>query len=209
MARTVRDAAILLNVLTGEDPEDPITKESNGKVQKDYTTFLDANGLSGKRIGVEKSMLEGHEGVTALMKSAIETMRSKGATIIEVEAPLNHPAVGVISFNKANDSTAMPFFKQDILESSEEKGNLDSKEYKDALKKILTTSRQALNSIMSEHQLDTVCGPATGPTWCTDLVNGDFFTGYGVYASAAIAGYPHITVPMGLVFELPIGLSFL
>jgi amidase len=62
---------------------------------------------------------------------------------------------------------------------------------------------------MSEYKLDTVCGPATGPTWCTDLVNGDFFTGYGVYASAAIAGYPHVTVPMGLVFELPIGLSFL
>ena len=240
MARTVKDAAILLNVLTGEDPDDPITKESNGKVQKDYTLFLDANGLSGKKIGVEKSMLEGHEGVDVLLKNALDTMRSKGATIVEVD--LNSRLEGiypsefivmqyefkdglnrylsrsnakvkllseVISFNKANESTAMPYFKQDILEKSEAKGNLDSKEYKDALEKILTTSRNALNSVMSEYQLDAICGPATGPTWCTDLVNGDFFTGYGVYSSAAIAGYPHVTVPMGLVFELPIGLSFL
>jgi amidase len=115
----------------------------------------------------------------------------------------------VIEFNRTNEAKAMPFFKQDILESSDKKSGLDEKEYKDALEKILSITRGALDSTMKEHELNAVCGPTTGPAWCTDLINGDFFTGYAVYSCAAIAGYPHITVPMGLVFDLPVGISFL
>ena len=85
MARTVKDAAILLGVLAGIDEADAVTKESKDKAQKDYTQFLDANGLQGKRIGIEKSFLKGHEGVVALYKQAIELMKSKGSTIVEVE----------------------------------------------------------------------------------------------------------------------------
>jgi amidase len=103
----------------------------------------------------------------------------------------------------------MPYFKQDILESSQEKAGLDSKEYRDALEKVSTTTRNALDYFLKVEALDAICGPTNGPSWCTDLVNGDFFTGYGVYSPAAIAGYPHITVPMGQVFGLPVGLSFL
>jgi amidase len=56
--------------------------------------------------------------------------------------------------------------------------------------------------------LDALCGPSYGPSWCTDLVNGDHFSGYGLSAPAAMSGYPHITVPMGMVHGLPIGFSF-
>ena len=52
-------------------------------------------------------------------------------------------------------------------------------------------------------------GPATGPSWCIDLVNGDRWTGYGAYGIAAAAGYPSITVPMGYIHHLPIGMSFM
>src|SRR5205807_1548153 len=85
MARTVKDAAILLSALTGVDADDEVTKQSDGKTQKDYTTFLDASGLKGKRIGIEKAFLKGHEGVVALYNQAIELLKSQGATIVEVE----------------------------------------------------------------------------------------------------------------------------
>jgi len=70
MTRTVTDAAILLGALAGVDPEDAVTKESEGKMQPDYTRFLDANALQGKRIGVEKSFLKGHESVDVLLQKA-------------------------------------------------------------------------------------------------------------------------------------------
>ncbi len=240
MTRTVRDAAILLGALTGIDTADAATHESRGKALKDYMPFLDANGLQGKKIGVEKSFLKGHEGVDVLLQKALELMKSKGATIVEVEmmkmlkvleseeinvlkyefkdglnrylatAHANVKSLKeVIEFNKKNEARAMPYFKQEILESSEALGGLDTKEYKDALKKLLAVTRGAIDTLLKEHQLDAICGPASGPSWCTDLINGDAFTGYGAYSPAAEAGYPSITVPMGMVFELPIGLSFI
>jgi len=86
MARNVSDAAILLGALAGEDPRDPYTKESRGKVLEDYTRFLDAEGLKGKRLGAEKSALTaGNLAAQALLKEALDLMRSKGATIVEIE----------------------------------------------------------------------------------------------------------------------------
>ncbi|WP_431217000.1 amidase [Puia sp. P3] len=86
MARTVKDAAILLGAMTGVDPTDPVTLESKEKAKTDYTAWLDADGLKGKRIGIEKSFLTGgHEGVLALFQEAINTLKAKGATIVEVD----------------------------------------------------------------------------------------------------------------------------
>jgi amidase len=65
-----------------------------------------------------------------------------------------------------------------------------------------------IDELLRSQQLDALCGPATGTAWCTDQINGDFWTGYGAYTPAAITGYPCITVPMGFVNELPVGLSF-
>jgi len=114
----------------------------------------------------------------------------------------------LIEFNKQNETKAMPYFKQDILESSEMRGDLNTKEYKEALKHILTVTRNAIDDLMNREKLDAISGPSFGPSWCTDWINGDYGTGYGFSGPAAIAGYPHITVPMGFVFGLPIGLSF-
>jgi amidase len=239
MTRTVKDAAILLAALTGIDEADPVTKESEGKVKKDYTQFLDSNTLSGKRIGVEKSFLEGHEGVVAVFKQAIELLKTKGAVIVEVELlkkcrllgdaefavlqyefkdGLNHylsaantgvkSLADVIAFNKSNESKAMPFFKQETLVSSEAKGGLDAKEYIDALKSTLS-SRKIIDDMMSEFSLDAIAATSIGPANCTDLINGDYGTGFYFCPPAAMAGYPHITVPMGTVHDLPVGLSFI
>ena len=239
MTRTVKDAAILLAALTGVDEADPVTKESDGKVKKDYTPFLDSNGLQGKRIGIEKSFLEGHEGVVAVFKQAIELLQTKGATIVEVELLKKTRELGdaeftvmqyefkdglnrylsnananvktltnIIAFNKSNEAKAMPFFKQETLEISEKKSGLDSKEYVDALKKTLA-ARKIIDDMMSEQKLNAIAATSIGPANCTDLVNGDYGTGFYFCPPAAMAGYPHITVPMGTVHELPVGLSFI
>src|ERR1700761_2267183 len=85
MARTVKDAVILLGALAGEDPQDTYTAASKGKVQADYTRYLEPNGLHGKRIGVEKDGLKVSPGVDKLFQDAIAVLKSKGATIVEVE----------------------------------------------------------------------------------------------------------------------------
>jgi len=238
MARTVKDAAILLGALTGVDVEDAVTNESNGKTEKDYTKFLDANGLKGKRIGIEKSFLKGHEGVVALYNQAIDILKKQGAIVIEVELRkaldkignaefivlqyefkdgLNKYLAGtnakaktladVIAYNSANEAKAMPYFKQETLISSNAKGGLNSKEYTDALAKT-TGTRKIIDDMMKQNKLDAICGTSTGPACCTDLITGDYDTGFYFCPPAAMAGYPHITVPMGTVFDLPVGFSF-
>jgi amidase len=239
MARTVKDAALLLSALTGVDPDDRVTNESKGKAQKDYTQFLDANGLKGKRIGVEKTFMEGHEGVVGLYKQAINVLKNQGATIVEVELLKAIKDAGsgeltvlqyefkdgvnkylsagnakvksladVIAFNKQNEAKAMPYFKQELLESSNAKGDLNSKEYTDALKKT-TSSRKIIDDMMSKNKLDAIAGTSIGLPCCIDLINGDYDTGFYFCPPAAMAGYPHITVPMGSVHELPVGFSFI
>jgi amidase len=240
MARTVKDAALLLGALAGPDPEDAITLDSKDKTHSDYTTFLDPNGLKGKRIGVEKSFLSnGHEGVLALFQDALALLKAQGATVVEVELQkqlsdansaegvvlqyefkdgLNkylatatnsrvQSLTDVITFNRQNASKAMPYFKQETLERSDARGSLDSPEYTDALKKLLT-ARTVIDDLMHLDQLDAICGTTNGVACCIDLISGDYRTGSGFSGPAAMAGYPHITVPMGTVMELPVGISF-
>ena len=239
MARTVQDAAIVLGVLAGIDAQDSYTLTSKGKAAADYTKFLDANGLKGKRLGVEKSALEGNPAMVALLKDAINTLKAKGATIVEVELnkALKDISRGeftvllyefkdgvnkylsnanskmktladVIAFNKQNEAKAMPFFKQETLELAQSKGDLTSKEYLEALKQTSEGTRKAIDKILTDNKLDAIIGPTNGPAICIDLVNGDYDNGFSFSGPAAKAGYPHITVPMGKVHELPVGLSF-
>jgi amidase len=239
MARTVKDAALLLAALTGVDADDPVTQESQGKAPKDYVTGLDGNGLKGKKLGVEKTALTGHEGIVAALEEALSVLKAQGATIVEVElqkqltepgsvegmilqyefkdgvnkylATANAPVKTlseVIAYNKVNWKKAMPYFKQETLERSDARGALDSQEYLDALKKLLT-SRTIIDDLLRQNQLDAIVSVTTGPACCIDLVAGDYRTGGGGFSGpAAMAGYPHITVPMGLVLGLPVGLSF-
>jgi amidase len=113
----------------------------------------------------------------------------------------------VIDFNLKNESRAMPYFKQETLISSQAKGDLQSKEYTDALAKSLS-SRTLINNLLKEQQLDAICGVTNGPACCIDLITGDYDTGFSLSTPAAMAGFPHITVPMGFVHELPVGISF-
>lgn len=239
-ARTVEDAAILLGVMAGIDEKESTTKKSVGKVEKDFTLFLDKEGLKRKRIGVEKTFLKGHEGIEALLNKALTQLKQAGATVVEVEfievynklstdefnvlmyefkdglnkylAKSNAGVKSlkdVIDFNLRHKEEVMPYFQQEIMINSEKKGNLDSRDYLESLNKMQGTMRNHIDKLLSENKLDALCGPATGAAWCIDPVNGDFWTGYGAYGPAAITGYPSVTVPMGMLYDLPVGISFI
>lgn len=240
MARTVRDATILLGALTREDKNDPAFARDGRKALADYTPFLDAESLTGKVIGVEKSFLKGHEAIDLLLKKAMDLMAAKGAKIVEVDlmdklkgpmddefnflkwefkdglnkylAAANAPVKSlqeVIDFNNKNAERVMPYFQQEILVDSQTRGDVESKEYRDLYERVISKTRSVIGSLFEENKLHALCGPTNGPSWCIDLVNGDFFTGYGMYSPAAIAGIPSISVPMGTVLGLPVGITFI
>ncbi|MDX2303927.1 MAG: amidase [Microscillaceae bacterium] len=113
----------------------------------------------------------------------------------------------IIAFNE-KDSIELKYFDQDIMKQAQAKGDLNSQEYQEALAKMLKTIREeGIDEIMQENKLDALIAPTGGPAWKTDLINGDSFQ-LGSSSPAAQAGYPNITVPMGFVEGLPVGISF-
>jgi amidase len=114
----------------------------------------------------------------------------------------------LIRFNEAHKDTEMPLFDQELLRQAEAKGPLTEKAYKDARAVCLKATRSnGIDAVLGEHKLDAMVTLTAGPAWLIDTVNGDSDTG-GCSWPAAIAGYPHLTVPAGLFRGLPIGMSF-
>ncbi len=240
MARSVKDAAIALGTMTGVDPRDEKTLASSGKSQTDYTAFLKTNALKGKRIGIYKRPLGRLKEVDELFWKAVEEMKKKGATFVELEDVTNVPGLNAASFqvllyefkdglnnylaslgSKApikdlealiefniQDSVEVREFDQKLLVAAQQKGDLTSEEYVKALSLMQEGIRQrGIDSVMAVHKLDAIVAPTGGPAWSTDPKAGDRF-GIGSSSPAAMAGYPNISVPMGFVGELPVGISF-
>jgi len=239
MTRTVTDAAICLSTLTGIDSTDIKTLASVNNIHKDYTKFLNPDGIQGKRIGIYTRPLGKNFKVDTVFQKAVAFIKSKGAEVIEIDKIVDNNIGGLsfqimlfeykdglnnyfkslgsdakiknlkelIEFNK-KDSIEMEFYNQRYLEMAQEKDGLDSDDYKNTLAKMLKGSREdGIDRVMNEHQLDAIISPTGGPAWKTDHINGDSF-GLGSSSPAARAGYPNITVPMGFVDELPVGISF-
>ncbi len=241
MCRTVRDAVILLSTLAGVDARDDATNASLGKFSADYTRFLDADGLKGARIGVQRKSFGFNDAVDKLMTECIDAIKRLGATVVdpadiptqgkfddsefevllyEFKADLNKylSSLGpnapvkslkdIIDFNEKNRDRELPYFGQDTMVKAQAKGPLTEKKYRDALAKNHLMSRtQGIDAVMTKNKLDAIIAPTGGPPWPTDWVNGDHFTG-GYSTASAVAGYPHITVPAGYVFGMPVGISF-
>lgn len=113
----------------------------------------------------------------------------------------------LIEFNKS-DSIELRYFDQSILEQAEKKGDLNSAEYKKALATMTKATREdGIDKVMNTFNIDAIIAPTGSPAWKTDLVLGDHFVG-GSSSLAAISGYPAITVPMGFVDDLPVGITF-
>jgi len=116
---------------------------------------------------------------------------------------------GLIGFNDRNKERELPYFGQEIFVQAQAKGPLTDQDYLRALDKDHLLARtQGIDAVMAEHQLDALIAPTGGPPALIDLVNGDPGGGGSFSSPAAVAGYPHVTVPLGYVVGLPVGLSF-
>jgi amidase len=113
----------------------------------------------------------------------------------------------LIEFNAAHAGEEMPWFGQDIFIAAQQKGGLDSREYLDALALVQDFTRATVDGLLAKHQLDMLVMPTNSLPYSIDLVHGDRPHG-GSSSMAAIAGYPHVTVPAGRIKGLPAGLSF-
>jgi amidase len=226
MARTVRDAAILLGAMA-EGPH----------AQADYTRFLDTNGLRGARLGVARKFFDVGPEVARLMESCLAQMKLMGAELVD---PADLPSHGkydanentvlqyefkndldayleargsgltlekLIAFNQQHPREEMPYFEQEIFLESRQRGTLNDPVYRMALAENRRLARaEGIDWVLKHHKVDAIVAPTAGPAWLIDWVAGDHDTG-GCSTPAAVAGYPHITVPAGLVHGLPVGMS--
>ncbi|MBV6397035.1 MAG: Glutamyl-tRNA(Gln) amidotransferase subunit A [Anaerolineales bacterium] len=122
-----------------------------------------------------------------------------------------HSLADVIKFNQENRAKVLPYFGQERMEAAQEKGALTSKKYLAALEKNLRLSRaEGIDAAMKKHRVKAIVCPSGGASWAIDLVNGDGGRNWDMDSTsyAAVAGYPHITVPAGYIFGLPVGISF-
>lgn len=237
MARSVRDVALLLSVMTAPDPADPATARA---VKKDYAAGLSASALSGMRIGVIRPDMT--PDLAARYQAALDVLRAAGAELVEVKRPeldgigeaeftvlktelkadldaylaTTPPAVTtrtldqVIAFNEANKAAEMPFFGQEIFEQAAKTKGLEDPAYKAArVKSLRLASVEGIDAMLKTARATVLVQPTYGAAWLTDPVYGDQYGGPSSSELPAIAGYPNLTVPMGLVRGLPVGLSFI
>jgi amidase len=114
----------------------------------------------------------------------------------------------VIAFNERERAREMPWFGQEIMTRAQAKTPLTDAKYRAALaRNRRLAGAQGIDAMLAAHRLDAVVAPTGGPAWTIDLLNGDHFGG-GFSTASAVAGYPHVTVPMGFVQGMPSGLSF-
>jgi len=241
LARSVRDAAIMLTVLCSLDKQDPASAAAADHIGKDYAAYLDPNGLKGARLGIARKFFADSAPLNGYLNRCVEILKGAGAIIVDpADLPLHggwsaaeldvllyefktdlnawlsrlpptapvRSLAALIRYNDAHKDREMPIFDQELLHQAETKGPLTDKAYLEARATCLKTTRaQGIDAVLAEHKLDAMVTLTSGPAWLIDPINGDSDSG-GCSSPAAIAGYPHITVPSGLHRGLPLGLSF-
>ena len=219
--RNVRDATLVLDALIVEDPQDSITSKIKSALPRSYTALLNDKSLPGKRIGIEKSLLGGSDPISLLLQNALAVLQQHGAVIVPIGFSQLYYAINesehtvlkyefkdginkyfsncdcpvkslddIIKYNEKHSDIIMPFFGQDLMLEAQKTKGLDTKEYLDALEQLKMLSDQ-LKELIESNNLDALCGvgnAASGP--------------------ASVAGFPSITVPMGLANEIPVGITF-
>src|SRR5437868_13263963 len=239
MTASVKEAAELLSVIAGSDPQDPATRDADRR-KRDYAATLDANSLKGKRIGVMR-FATGF-GTDAAFATALAVLREKGAILVDIKkfddkpigknelpvlltelkadiakylksSPASIPArtlKELIAFNQAHEKQEMGLFGQEtFLKAEKTKGLTDPKYRKARAISFQAAGPNGIDKLLKDNRVVALVGPTMPPAWKIDAANGDQISGGGAGSLAAVAGYPHLTVPMGLVKGLPVGLSFI
>ena len=240
MAASVREAAQLLTVIAGSDPQDPATRDAD-RHKRDYAAALDANSLKGKRIGVMR-FATGFRTDTAF-PTALAVLSEKGAILVDIKkfdtkpigsneltvlvtelktdmakylksspAPIEVRSLkDLVAFDQAHERREMGLFGQELFEKAEKTKGLNDSKYKKArATSFAAAGPNGIDKLLKTYRVVALVGPTVSPAWKIDAANGDVSPGGGdSTAIAAVAGYPHLTIPMGLVKSLPVGLSFI
>jgi amidase len=239
MARTVSDVALLLTAMAGVDPADPAAPAANGTIATDYSTFLKADALKGKRFGVLRQAMGYHPDVDAATVKAIDAIKAAGADVIDVKVPTyndwNDPEFAVllyefkdglnaylknsgsphaslealIAWNKANAKQVMPIFGQEIFEQAQAKGPLTDAAY--------VKARDTARRLAGKDGLLAVLNTNKLDALIAPSLSPAWPTDHVLgdhfvgagYGMAAVAGTPSITVPIGDSHGLPLGLTFM
>ena len=239
MTRTVRQAAELLSVIAGSDAADPATREADRRKRDYAATLdanaLRGKRIGVMRFAAGFGTDPLFSAALAVLKARGATLveiakfddKAIGGNeflvlLTEFKAGLNDylastPAAvqtrtlaDVIAFNKANAGTEMALFGQETFERAEKTKGLSDPAYLKARRiSFAAAGPNGIDKMMRDHRLDALVGPTMPAAWKIDAVHGDQISGGGAGSLAAVAGYPHLTVPMGQVKGLPVGLSFI
>jgi amidase len=239
MARTVTDAALMLNGMVGVDVADPAAAAAEGRIAPDYTAFLKPDALEGKRIGVLRQAMGYHPDVDAATEAAIRTLTARGAEVVDIEIDTydrwNDPELDVllyefkhglnqylknsgsphtslealIAWNKANADRMMPTFGQELFERAQAMGPLTDEAYR----KARDEARRLAGADGLIAALDAnKLDAIVAPSMSPAWITDHVLGDHFVgagYSIAAVAGTPSISVPMGHTHGLPLGLTFM
>ncbi len=239
MTRTVADAALLLGAIAGSDPADAATAEADARKVDYTRGLATASlkgvrlgvlrGAVGNHEGVKRVFEAALADLRAAGAELVELdfqpdtamYRDEGFVLrYELRRDLNAylvtlPGQGlpkslgeVIAFNQANADKEMRWFGQDIFTAANQLTDAAAHE-KARANSLRLAGKEGIDKLLADYRVSLLIAPTAGPAWTTDLVSGDRFLNIGMGSLAAIAGYPHLTVPMGTVEGLPVGLSLM
>ena len=239
MTATVREAAMLLSAIAGSDPADPATAEAdrhktdyaalldvNSVKGKRIGVMRFASGFGTDAAFATALAVLKERGATLVEIKKFDDGaigKNEGPVLLtEFKADLakylkGSPApipvrslADVIAFDNAHARAEMPLFGQDTFEDAQKTRGLDDPAYKKAREiSFRAAGPNGIDALLKQYNVVALVGPTMPPAWLVDPVNGDQSAGGGAGSLAAVAGYPHLTVPMGLVKGLPVGLSFI
>jgi amidase len=239
MAASVREAAALLSAIAGSDPQDPATSEADRRKRDYAAALdadsLKGKRIGVMRFASGFGTEAAFETALAVLREKgavlVDIRRFDDRAVNSNELPVlltelkadmgkylrSSPApiavrslADVIAFDKAHERQEMALFGQELFEQAQKTKGLADPAYKKARRtSFMAAGPNGIDHLLRQYRVVALVGPTMPPAWKIDAVNGDQVSGGGAGSLAAVAGYPHLTVPMGLVKGLPVGLSFM
>ncbi|HTM82595.1 amidase [Asticcacaulis sp.] len=239
MGHSVADVAAMLTVMAGSDPADKATAEADAHktdyaagltdyslkgvrigVLRDISSDAKTNAVFETAL---KALTDQGAVLVDIKDSSVKGLGDAEMTVMmtELKADLNaylastptavktRTLADVIAFNKANAAQEMSYFGQELFEQAEQTKGLDDSAYVSAAYLARNASAARIDGLLATNKVTVLIAPTYGPAWLSDLIYGDQYNGPSATQLPATSGYPHLTVPMGAVQALPVGLSFI